>query len=90
MTHATHIFRKDLHRLRWAVVGWCAIVAGTGLVDTVGADVAFGGFGPQLAIRQMSTMLSVISALMLAILLEGVVQDEPVRLRISRPSRIQL
>ena len=77
MTHAIHIFRKDLHRLRWAVVGWCAIVAGIGLVDTVGADVAFGGFGPQLAIRQMSTMLSVISALMFAILLARVVQDEP-------------
>jgi len=30
MTHAIHIFRKDLHRLRWAVVGWCAIVAGIG------------------------------------------------------------
>ena len=77
MTHAIHIFRKDLHRLRWAVVGWCAIVAGIGLVDTVGADVALGGFGPQLAIRQMSTMLSAISALMLAILLARVVQDEP-------------
>jgi hypothetical protein len=77
MMQALHIFRKDVRRLRWALVGWCVVVATRVFIDTAGADIALGGLGPNLAIRQISTMLSMIYGLSLVIVVARLVQDEP-------------
>jgi hypothetical protein len=77
MNHVRHIFSKDLRRLRWSVIGWSALVGARALNDTVGADIALAGFGPQLGIEQLSALLSLMYLLLLALLVSRLVHDEP-------------
>jgi hypothetical protein len=77
MNQVRHIFSKDLRRLRWSVIGWSALVAARTLVNTAGADIALGGFGPQLGIGELSALLSLIYVLLLALLVSRLVHDEP-------------
>lgn len=77
MTQVRHIFLKDLRRLRWTVVAWCLLVGARTFIDTAGADIAFGGFGPQVGIAELSSLLSLSNILLLALLVSGLVHDEP-------------
>src|SRR6185436_6256444 len=58
-------------------IGWCALVGARTLVNTVGADVALGGFGPQLGIGELSVLLLLMYLLLLALLVSRLVHDEP-------------
>src|SRR5439155_24848480 len=77
MNQVAHIFSKDLRRLRWSVVGWSALVGTRMLINTAGADIALGGFGPQLGIGELSALLSLMYVLLLALLISRLVHDEP-------------
>jgi hypothetical protein len=77
MSQVRHIFSKDLRRLRWSIIGWSALVGARTQIDTVGADIALGGFGPQLGIEELSVLLSVMYLLLLALLVSRLVHDEP-------------
>ena len=77
MKQAAHIFRKDLRRLRWSLLAWCAIVAGSTLLDTAGRDLALAGIDFQLAVKQLSDMLSLVWALFYMVLISRLVHDEP-------------
>jgi hypothetical protein len=77
MNQVRHIFSKDLRRLRWSVIGWSALVGARTLVQTAGADIALGGFGPQLGIGELSALLSLMYLLLLALLVSRLVHDEP-------------
>jgi hypothetical protein len=77
MTQVRHILWKDLRRLRWGIAGWLTLVGTRTLVNTAGANVALGGFGLQIGIDQVSALLSLISAVLLALLVSQLVHDEP-------------
>jgi hypothetical protein len=77
MTQARQIFGKDLRRLRWVLIAWFALVCARTLVETVGADIALGGFGPQIGISEVSALLSLIYVLLLALLVSRLVHEEP-------------
>lgn len=77
MNQVRHILSKDLRRLRWSVIGWCALVGARTLINTAGADIALGGLGPQLGIGQLSALLSLMYVLLLALLVSRLVHDEP-------------
>ena len=77
MSHMRHIFIKDLRRLRWSILGWCALVMARMLISTAGADIALGGFGPQIGIGELSALLSLTDVLFLALLISRLVHDEP-------------
>jgi hypothetical protein len=77
MNHMRHILTKDLRRLRWSVIGWCAVVGARTFIDTAGADIALGGWGPQLGIGELSGLLALIYMLLLAFLVSRLVHDEP-------------
>jgi hypothetical protein len=77
MKQARQILGKDLRRLRWIVIAWFALVCARTLVETVGADVALGGFGPQIGISEVSALLSLMYVLLLALLVSRLVHDEP-------------
>ena len=77
MNQVRHLFSKDLRRLRWSIIGWSALVGARTLINTVGADIALGGFGPQLGIGELSAVLSLMYLLLLALLVSRLVHDEP-------------
>jgi hypothetical protein len=77
MTQARLIVGKDLRRLRWMLIAWLALIGARTLVATAGADVALGGFGPQIAVSEISALLSLIYVLLLAFLVSRLVHDEP-------------
>jgi hypothetical protein len=77
MNQSAHIFRKDLRRLRWTLIAWLALVCARTFVATAGADVALGGFGPQIGISELSALLSLMYVLLLAFLVSSLVHDEP-------------
>src|SRR5436309_10044528 len=77
MSHMRHIFIKDLRRLRWSILGWSALVMARMLISTAGADIALGGFGPQIGIGELSALLSLTDVLFLALLISRLVHDEP-------------
>jgi hypothetical protein len=77
MSELWHILRKDLRRLRWPLIAWVLIVFGRLLVATTGAAVGFGNVGVQLAMSNLSVLLTVIDLLMLALLVSWLVHDEP-------------
>jgi hypothetical protein len=61
MPQAIHIFRKDLHRLRWAVVGWCAIVASRTVLATAGPDISLRTAEMELAVDHLNDMLGLVA-----------------------------
>src|SRR5207247_1607478 len=67
----------DLRRLRWSILGWCALVMARMLISTAGADIALGGFGPQIGIGELSALLPLTDVLFLALLISRLVHDEP-------------
>src|SRR3989442_6189062 len=77
MSELLHILRKDLRRLRWPLIAWVLIVIGRMIVATTGAAVAFGDIGLQLAMNNLSVLVTVIDLLMLALLVSWLVHDEP-------------
>jgi hypothetical protein len=77
MTQVQHILWKDLRRLRWGIAGWLTLVGTRTFVNTAGANVALGGVGLQIGIDQVSALLSLISAVLLALLVSQLVHDEP-------------
>jgi hypothetical protein len=77
MSQARHILQTDLRRLRWMIVAWLAIRAACVVVDTKGADVALGGFGPQTAVSELSVLLSLVSFLFLALFASRLIHEEP-------------
>src|SRR2546425_10973605 len=77
MSELLHILRKDLRRLRWPLIAWGLIVIGRMIVATTGAAVAFGDIGLQLAMNNLSVLVTVIDLLMLALLVSWLVHDEP-------------
>ena len=77
MNQVRHIFSKDLRRLRWSIIGWSALVGARTLINTVGADIALGGVGPQLGTGELSAVLSLMYLLFLALLVSRLVHDEP-------------
>jgi len=77
MSEPWHILRKDLRRLRWPLMAWVLIVAGRMIVATTGAAAAFGNLGLQLAVDNLSVLVTVIDLLMLALIVSWLVHDEP-------------
>jgi hypothetical protein len=77
MPQAIHIFRKDLHRLRWAVIGWCAIVASRTVLATAGPDISLRTAEMELAVDHLSDMLGLVYVLLHFVLVSRLVHDEP-------------
>jgi len=77
MPQAIHIFRKDLHRLRWAVVGWCAIVASRTVLATAGPDISLRTAEMELAVDHLNDMLALVYVLLHFVLVSRLVHDEP-------------
>lgn len=77
MKQARHIFAKDLRRLRWLVIAWLVLIGARTYIETAGADIALAGFGPQVAVGEISAVLSVMSVALLACLVSRLVHDEP-------------
>jgi ABC-type transport system involved in multi-copper enzyme maturation permease subunit len=77
MSEILHILRKDLRRLRWGLLLWTLVIVARLLVATSGAAFAFGDFGLQLAIEEISMLVATIDALLLALLVSWLVHDEP-------------
>jgi hypothetical protein len=77
MSHVLHIFRKDVRRLRWALIVWIAAVVLRLVLKTAGAELSFGAIGPQIAVTNASDLLLFIEILLLAVIVSGVVHDEP-------------
>jgi hypothetical protein len=77
MSEVWHILRKDLRRLRWPLVAWVLIVIARLIVATTGAAAAFGNIGLQLAVENLSVLVTAIDLLMVALLVSWLVHDEP-------------
>ena len=77
MNEIGHIFRKDVQRLRWALVGWAFIVVGRLVATTAGVPAAFGDLGLQLVVQNVTLLLSSLDVLMLALMISWLVHDEP-------------
>jgi hypothetical protein len=77
MSHVLHVFKKDVRRLRWAVVAWVAAIIARLILKTAGPRLAFGTFGPQIAIANLSDLLLFVEILLLALIVSGLVHDEP-------------
>jgi hypothetical protein len=77
MSHVLHVFKKDVRRLRWAVVAWVAAVIARLILNTTGAELSFGAVGPQIAIANLSDLLLIVELLLLALIVSGLVHDEP-------------
>ena len=77
MSVMRHIFGKDLRRLRWAIAAWVVVIGARLLLDTLGADVALGGYGQQLAIHQLVGLVALVQGVLLVIVVSLIVHDEP-------------
>jgi hypothetical protein len=77
MSHVRHVFKKDVRRLRWAIVVWIAAVVARLILKTAGAELAFGGVGPQLVVANVSDLLLLVEILLLALIVSGLVHDDP-------------
>lgn len=77
MSQMWHIVRKDLRRLRWVWLAWCAVVIADTAVRIIGAPVAFSGFAARQAVAQIATTLGLLNALLTVVLVSAVAHDEP-------------
>ena len=77
MNQVLHIFKKDLRRLRWALVAWIAVVAARLILKTFGAELSFGTVGLQIVISNISDLLLFAGILLLALIVSGLVHNEP-------------
>jgi hypothetical protein len=77
MSHVLHIFRKDVRRLRWALLVWIAVIVLRLALRTAGAELSFGTLGAQIAVSNASELLLFIEILLLAVIVSGLVHDEP-------------
>jgi hypothetical protein len=77
MSHVLHVFRKDVRRLRWALVSWLAVVIARLILKTAGAELSFGAVGLQIAVANIGDLLLFIEILLLALIVSGLVHDEP-------------
>jgi hypothetical protein len=58
-------------------MAWVLIVVGRMIVATTGAAAAFGNLGLQLAVDNLSVLVTVIDLMMLALIVSWLVHDEP-------------
>ena len=72
-----HIFAKDLRRLRWVLVAWIAIVIARVVTTAFLSEFAFVDFAWQLIGGNVATLFATVDVLMLALLVSGLVHDEP-------------
>lgn len=71
------IFAKDLRRLRWPLIVWLGAVIGRVSITALRSDLAFGEFGLQVAVDNVSTLLTILDLLLLVLLVSWLVHDEP-------------
>jgi hypothetical protein len=72
-----HIFAKDLRRLRWPLVAWIAIVIARVVTTAFLSELAFTDFAWQFIGGNVSALFATVDVLMLALLVSGLVHDEP-------------
>jgi hypothetical protein len=77
MTQAIHIFRKDLHRLRWWLALWAALLAARVLLATFWRLSASEAFGEQVLFEQVKAALGIATYVLFGILVARLVHDEP-------------
>jgi hypothetical protein len=77
MSQVLHILRKDLRHLRWLLILWVAILALNVAFAAIGAATAGGTFPAAIVFREISSLLSVVQTLMLALMVARLIQDEP-------------
>jgi hypothetical protein len=77
MSHVLHVFKKDVRRLRWPIAAWIAAVVARLILKTAGPGLAFGAFGPQIVLANLSDLLLFVEILLLALIVSGLVHDEP-------------
>jgi hypothetical protein len=89
MTQAIHIFKKDARRLRWALVGWSALVLARTILAVAGADIVLKGAKMEAAVGQLEGMMGFAYGLFEFVLISRLVHDEPLVSRtafwITRP-----
>src|ERR1700704_6635400 len=57
MSHVLHVFRKDVRRLRWALVSWLAVVIARLILKTAGAELSFCAVGLHIAVANIGDLL---------------------------------
>ena len=77
MSQVLHILRKDLRHLRWLLILWVAILILNVALTIIGAATAGETFPAAIVFREMSSLLSVLQTLMLALMIARLIQDEP-------------
>jgi hypothetical protein len=77
MSHALHVFRKDVRRLRWAIAAWIAVVVGLQVLKIAGPGLSFDSLGLQIVMATLSELLMLIEILALALIVSALVHDEP-------------
>jgi hypothetical protein len=77
MSQMMHILRKDLRHLRWLLVLWALILITRVVLSAIGAGTAGATFPAMVVFRELSVVLSIVPALMMALLVSRLVHDEP-------------
>ena len=71
MSHVLHVFRKDVRRLRWALLAWIAVVVARLILKTAGAELSFGAVGLQIAVANVGDLLLFVELMLLALIVSG-------------------
>jgi ABC-type transport system involved in multi-copper enzyme maturation permease subunit len=72
-----HIFAKDVRHLRWPLLAWLAIVVGRIAATAAISELTFSGGVLQVAVENVSALLTIVDVLMLALIVSWLVHDEP-------------
>ena len=75
MNQTGHILRKDLKRLRWALLAWTLVVAGRVVFTVVEPSIAFGGL--DIIVANLSGLLTLLDILLLALIVSWLVHADP-------------
>jgi hypothetical protein len=72
-----HIFAKDVRHLRWPLAVWLAIVVGRIAATAAISALTFSGGAVQIAVENVSALLTFVDVLMLVLIISWLVHDEP-------------
>src|SRR4051812_41793516 len=81
MSEILHIIRKDAGRLRWAILVWMAVAAGTAALMVARPAFELQDYGIAMVVNQVTSLVSLVELVMTILIVSWLVHEDPAAAR---------